>query len=84
MIEFLVIGVLFGFLEDVIAVKTVSGAMLDMKVVGTILLIAVPFAVISELIVDHPRFWEFFFIRHEDDVNLSGSHSAGEDMTDKK
>lgn len=82
-IEFLVIGVLFGLIEDIIAVKTVSDAMVDVNVVGTILLIAIPFAIISELIVDHPRFWEFLRIRHEDDINSSQTHSV-ENTTDKK
>lgn len=66
-IEFLIIGVLFGLIEDLIAVKSVSDVMIDLKVIATVLLIAVPFAAVSELIVDHPRFWELLRIfRHDE------------------
>lgn len=57
-IEFLVIGVLVGLLEDLIAVRAVSDVAINLRVVGTVLLVAIPFAVLSELVVDHPRFWE--------------------------
>jgi hypothetical protein len=65
-IEFLVIGVLFGLIEDIIAVKAVSNAVIDLRVVGTILFIAIPFAMISELIVDHPRFWTILKLKREE------------------
>ncbi|OGZ94952.1 MAG: hypothetical protein A2847_02120 [Candidatus Sungbacteria bacterium RIFCSPHIGHO2_01_FULL_50_25] len=56
-LEFLLIGVLFGLIEDVIAVKAVSDAIINPRVILTILAVAVPFAIVSELIVDHPKFW---------------------------
>jgi len=49
--------------EDIIAVKAISNVLVDLKVVGTVLLIAVPFAIVSELVVDHPRFWEILRMR---------------------
>jgi len=69
-IEFLIIGVLFGLIEDIIAVRAVSNVIIDAKVVLTVLLVAIPFAVISELIVDHPRFWELLRL-HKRDENHS-------------
>lgn len=62
-VEFLVIGVLFGLVEDIIAVKAVSNVMVDLRVIGTVLLVAIPFAIVSELVVDHPRFWEVLRMR---------------------
>lgn len=73
-LEFIIIGVLFGLIEDVIAVKAVSDVMIDKRVLLTILLVAIPFAIVSELIVDHPRFWEFLRIRREEDDNEHSSH----------
>lgn len=65
-LEFLIIGVLFGLIEDVIAVKAVSDVVINPRVVGTVLLIAIPFAIISELVVDHPRFWEVLKLKWEE------------------
>lgn len=52
-LEFFIIGVCLGIIEDVIAVKASTGAMITWQTIGIITLVAVPFAVVSELIVDH-------------------------------
>jgi hypothetical protein len=67
LIEFLVIGVLFGLIEDLIAVKTVSDVSINFRVVLTVLMVAIPFAIVSELIVDHPKFWEYINIFKKED-----------------
>ncbi len=58
-VEFLIIGVLIGLAEDLLAISFATDAKITWHVIWIVLLIAVPFAIISELIVDHPRFWEF-------------------------
>ena len=50
--EFFIIGLLFGIIEDLIAVRAVSEVIITPRVLGIIFLVALPFAVISELIVD--------------------------------
>jgi len=57
-LEFAVIGVLMGTLEDSIAVYFVTGDLVTFDTVWIIVLVAVPFAFISEYVVDHPKFWE--------------------------
>ena len=64
-IEFLIIGVLFGLIEDLIAVRAVSDVMVTPRVIFIILAVAIPFAIVSELIVDHPRFWELIRLRRK-------------------
>ncbi|USZ72222.1 hypothetical protein [Natronosalvus halobius] len=59
LLEFFVIGVAFGVTEDVLAVVVATDAAVTPQVIGIVVLIAVPFAVLSELIVDHPRFLHF-------------------------
>lgn len=49
--EFFIIGLLFGIIEDLLAVRAVSEVMITPRVIGIIFLVALPFAVISELIV---------------------------------
>lgn len=75
-VEFLIVGVLFGLIEDVIAVKAVSEAVIDFRVVMTILVIAIPFAIVSELIVDHPRFWTALRLHHPEKETETGHISS--------
>ncbi|MDP2735756.1 MAG: hypothetical protein Q8P12_06130 [bacterium] len=58
--EFLVFGIVIGVLEDVIAVKVVTGEPITLRVLGIIFLIAIPFAVLGELVVDRVDFTELF------------------------
>ena len=58
LIEFLVIGVIMGIAEDLIAVVSATGEKIDLRILFIAFLVALPFAIISELVVDHPRFWE--------------------------
>jgi hypothetical protein len=51
-LEFLIFGVIMGVIEDLIAIKTATGASITWETVVIITLVAVPFAAIGELIVD--------------------------------
>lgn len=63
-LEFLIVGVAMGLVEDIIAIKLTTGAVIDSHVIWIALLVAIPFAAFSELIVDwnHIKFlrkmWE--------------------------
>jgi hypothetical protein len=50
-----------GTLEDILAVVFATDAKFSWDILWVVMLIAVPFAFISELVVDHPSFWKFFF-----------------------
>lgn len=52
--EFLIIGVMLGTVEDVLAVWLVTGEQITLQTVGIIVGVAIPFAAFSELVVDHP------------------------------
>ncbi len=58
-LEFFVVGIIFGVTEDILAVLIATDAELMFDIVGVVVLIAIPFAIISELIVDHPKFVTF-------------------------
>ncbi len=47
-----------GVVEDIIAVRFSTDEEITLRVIGIVFLVALPFAVISEYIVDHPRFWK--------------------------
>ncbi|HEX9722175.1 MAG TPA: hypothetical protein VGA53_02825 [Candidatus Paceibacterota bacterium] len=54
--EFLVFGIVVGVIEDIIAVKVVANAAITWHTVGVIILIAIPFAVLGEFVVDRIDF----------------------------
>lgn len=60
-VEFLVIGVAMGLAEDLIAIRLATDTVINGNVIWIVLMVAVPFAFISEIVVDHPRFWERIF-----------------------
>lgn len=51
-LEFLVIGVMMGLIEDLIAIHLTTDAVIDFSVVLIALVVAIPFAAFSELVVD--------------------------------
>ncbi|MCP6718200.1 MAG: hypothetical protein KJI70_01455 [Patescibacteria group bacterium] len=52
MFEFLLFGIIIGITEDIIAVKLTTGASITPKMILIIVAIAVPFAIIGEMIAD--------------------------------
>jgi len=52
MFEFLLFGILIGITEDIIAIKLTTGASITLRMIGIIVLIAIPFAIIGEMIAD--------------------------------
>ncbi len=58
--EFLVFGIVVGVIEDIIAVKVVADVAITWGTVGIIVLIAIPFAVLGEVVVDRIDFIELF------------------------
>lgn len=55
LLEFFIVGVVFGIAEDLIAIRLATGADINFKMVGIVFLAAFPFAVISELVIDHDK-----------------------------
>lgn len=55
-LEFLIVGVIFGVIEDVIAISLATDHEITAQVIMITLLAAVPFAIISEIVVDHEKF----------------------------
>ena len=57
-LEFLVVGLVMGISEDLLAVWLTTGESITWSVFGMVFAIALPFAFLSEFVVDHPRFWQ--------------------------
>jgi hypothetical protein len=60
-LEFFIIGICLGLVEDLIAIHFATNAEITRKIVLIAFLAAFPFAVFTELIVDHPKFWSRLF-----------------------
>jgi len=54
-LEFFIFGLIMGIVEDLIAVRLITGEPFSWKIVGIVALVALPFAVIGELLVDRIR-----------------------------
>ncbi len=51
-LEFLIFGIIMGVFEDVLAVSFSTGEPITWKIIGIVVIVAIPFAIIGELIVD--------------------------------
>ena len=58
--EFLIFGIIIGMIEDLLVVKLATGAPITLRIVGIIIAIAIPFAILGELVVDKVDFVEIF------------------------
>ena len=58
LLEFVVIGLAMGISEDLLAVWLTTGEPITWSVFGIVFAIALPFAFLSEFVVDHPNFWK--------------------------
>ena len=58
--ELLVFGIVIGIIEDLIAIKFATGEPITLKIVGIVILIAIPFAIIGEVIFDRIDFAAIF------------------------
>ncbi len=54
--EFLIFGILMGVIEDIIAVTLSTGAKITWDILIIVTLVAIPFAILGELIVDRIKF----------------------------
>lgn len=55
-LEFFIVGLLLGVVEDLIAIFLVTKQPIDLRVFGIAFFVALPFAIFSELIVDLDKF----------------------------
>lgn len=74
LIEFFIVGLVMGITEDVIAIMIATDATLSFEIIIIATLVAIPFAFLSEIIVDHPDFWK----------KLTGTHKAKHSRSRKK
>jgi hypothetical protein len=58
--EFLIFGIVIGITEDLIAIKLATGEPITLKVIGIVILIAIPFAILGEVIFDRIDFASIF------------------------
>lgn len=55
-LEFFIVGLALGVIEDLIAIFLVTNEPIDFRIFWIAFFVALPFAVFSELIVDHNKF----------------------------
>jgi hypothetical protein len=60
MFEFLLFGIVIGITEDMLAVYLTTGETITFKMLWIIVLIAIPFAIVGELVADHIDFVKLY------------------------
>lgn len=56
-LEFIVAGIILDLTESIISIKLATEASLNLKVFLITLIVVIPFAIVTELVIDHPEFW---------------------------
>ena len=56
-LEFVVAGIILDLIESIVSIKLSTDADLNPKVFLITLMVVIPFAVLTELVIDHPNFW---------------------------
>lgn len=63
MFELLVFGIIIGIVEDIVAIKLATDQPITWNVIGIIVLVAIPFAVLGEVVFDRIDFARIFQAR---------------------
>lgn len=58
--ELLVSGIIVGVIEDIVVIKVTTEEAISWKTVGIVVLIAVPFAILGEIVFDNIDFASIF------------------------
>jgi hypothetical protein len=58
--ELLLSGIIIGIIEDLLAIKIATGEPITWRIVGIVILIAIPFAFLGEVIFDRIDFAKIF------------------------
>ena len=57
-LEFIVAGLLLDLTENLISIKLTTDAPLTWMTIAVAFAVVVPFAILTEVIIDHPNFWK--------------------------
>lgn len=77
-LEFLVIGILMGVTEDLIAIRLTTDEPFTAEMVLIVVLVAVPFAAFAELVIDREDIRPFEYALRRLGIGQSGSHRPAE------
>lgn len=58
--ELLVFGIAIGIIEDIVVIMLATGEPITWKVVGIVVLVAIPFAILGEIVFDRIDFAKIF------------------------
>ena len=75
-LEFLVIGILMGVTEDLIAIRLTADEPFTAEMVVVVVLVAIPFAAFAELVIDHEEVKPFEYVLRRLGIGRSGSRRS--------
>lgn len=60
-LEFIIAGLIVDLIENIVTLKLTTGEAITWNIVGIALIVIIPFAILTELVIDHPLFWKKLF-----------------------
>jgi len=58
-LELLIFGIVIGVIEDLVAIKLVTNEPITWRIVGIVVLVAIPFAILGEVVFDNINFAKY-------------------------
>lgn len=77
-LEFLVIGIVMGVTEDLIAIRLTTDEPFTLEMVVVVVLVAIPFAAFAELVIDHEEINPFEYALHRLGIGKSNTRRTTE------
>lgn len=75
-LEFLVVGILMGVAEDLLAIRLTTNEPFTLQMVAIVVLVAIPCAAFAELVVDREDIKPFEWTLHRLDVGQTTSRGS--------
>jgi len=75
-LEFLVIGILMGVTEDLLAIWLTTDEPFTLEMVVIVVLVAIPFAALAELVIDREDIRPFQYVLHRLDIGEASSRGS--------
>jgi hypothetical protein len=57
-LEFIIAGLVLDLIENIVTVKFATHERITWNIVLVAFVVVIPFAIITEIVIDHPKFWE--------------------------
>ncbi|MBI2674755.1 MAG: hypothetical protein HYX22_03415 [Candidatus Yanofskybacteria bacterium] len=62
-LEFVIFGLISNLADNLLSLHFLTDQIINPRIILGAVVIVIPFAILEELVVDHPDFWDKFFAK---------------------